>query len=237
MNIEQISWDKENYELFLKWLEEIKDLKYRNFHSKLILEEMPVIGIRTPILKEIAKQISIGNYQLFIKENRHYYYEENILHGLLIGYLKIDFNQTLEKLNEFLPYNLNWAINDITCANVKQFKTNKEKGYIWILDNLHTEDPWKIRFGFVLLLNYYITEEYIDHILELSIQKYIDYYYVNMAIAWLLSICYIKYPDKTIFVLKNNLLSPWIHNKTISKIRDSHRVSKKQKDYLKTLVR
>ena len=237
MNTEQISWNQKNYELFFKWLIEKSDCNYRNFHSKLILNEMPLIGIRTPLLKELAKKISMGDYQSFIKENQHYYYEENVLHGLLIGYLKIDFAYVLKELDNFLPYNLNWAINDIVCANTKLFKINKEKGYQWILKLLQTKDPWKIRFGLVLLLNYYITEEYIDQILDLCTQEYIDHYYVNMAIAWLLSICYINYPDKTITLLKNNLLSLWIHNKTISKIRDSYRVSKDQKNYLKTLVR
>lgn len=229
------NWSPKNYQQFLKKLETLQDQKFREFQSKLILNEMPLIGIRTPLLQEIAQNLSTQNYLGFIKYNSHHYFEETMLHGLILRYLNIDFKTLLNMLDRFLPYNTNWAINDIVCTNLKQFKKNQQIGYKWILNLLASKNPWDIRFGFVLLLNHYMTDTYIDSILKIITKPYIDHYYVNMAIAWLTSICYIKYPEKTILILENNLLNPWIHNKTISKIRDSKQISKQKKDYLNTL--
>ena len=232
-----VKWNKKNYQEFINYLYELQDLRYQQFQSKLILNEIPLIGIRIPILKKISKQLSKGDYKSFIKYNSHLYFEEIILYGLVLSYLKIDFKTIIIYLNDFLPFNSNWAINDTVCASLKIFSKNREEGFKWILEKLHSNNPWDIRFAFILLLDHYMVDEYIDDILQLVQTSYINHYYVNMAIAWLLSICYIKYPEKTIMILENKKLDIWIHNKTISKIRDSYRVTKDKKDYLKTLIR
>ena len=233
MNLNCSSWNYENYQQFLQWLTNQQDIEYQKFHSKLILEECKVIGIRMPILKQIAKEISKGNYKEFLIWNEHFYYEEKMIHGLLLGNIKIDFASRLNLLNEFLPFNQNWAINDGVCANLKQFKNNQEQGYLWILTLIYSNHPWKIRFGIVLLLDYYINDNYIEKILEIACKTYPSHYYVEMAIAWLLSFCYIKYPEKTEPIIESKRLNSFIQNKTISKIRDSYRVTKEKKDYLK----
>lgn len=237
MNLETTIWNQKNYQKFIDYLFSLQDIKYKDFQSKLILESINMIGIRLPILHKLAKQIARGNYQEFLNYNSHFYYEEIILHGLILGYLNINFGDLLDKLDNFIPYNTNWAINDTVCANLKLFKKNQEKGFIWISEQLKSTNPWNIRFGFVLLLDHYLNNQYIDIILKLCCNSYIDHYYVNMSISWLLSFCYIKYPDKTVEVLKKKQLSTWIQNKTISKIRDSYKVSKEKKDYLKTLIK
>lgn len=237
MNLETVTWNFENYQKFIQYLLSLQDLKYQKFQSKLILEKVNIIGIRFPILHDLSKKISKGNYQTFLKYNTHYYYEEILLHGLTLGYSKIDFQELQKELDAFLPYNTNWAINDTVCASLKQFKKHQEEGFHWILEKLKSKNPWDIRFGLILLLDHYINDQYIEIILALCCKEYIDHYYVNMAIAWLLSFCYIKYPDKTIKILEEKKLSKWIQNKSISKIRDSYRVSKHEKDYLKTLIK
>lgn len=90
---------------------------------------------------------------------------------------------------------------------------------------------------FVLLLDYYIEQEYLEKIFNLCNNYNTNDYYVKMAVAWLISICYIKYPDATLDYIKNNKLDDFTHNKVISKIKDSQRVSKEKKKYLDTLRR
>ena len=237
MMLETITWNSKTYQEFVAYLQSLQDKKYVDFQSKLITEDIVMIGIRSPILHDLAKKISKSDYKAFLKYNTHSYYEETLLHGLILGYIKIDFKELLKELDTFLPYNTNWAINDTVCANTKQFRKNREQGFQWILKKLKSNNPWNIRFGFILLLDHYINEQYIDTILQLCSYNYTDYYYVNMAIAWTLSICYIKYPDKTKKLLQKKCLNAWIQNKTISKIRDSYRVSKEEKDYLKSFTK
>lgn len=233
MKLNNIEWNKDSYKEFINYLYSLEDKKYKDFHKKLILDEN-LIGIRTNILKNISKEISKTNYKEFIKLNKHNLYEEKIIHGLILGYLN-DFNDVLDELDKFITYNTNWAINDTVCANLKIFKKNQIEGYKFILDYLKIDDPKKIRFALVLLLDHYINDNYIDKILNIVNNIQNDDYYVKMANAWLISICFIKYPDKTYKLLLKNNLDKFTFNKAISKICDSSRVEKEIKEELKKL--
>ena len=210
----------------MKYLYNLQDLKYRDFHSSLGINKEYLIGVRTPILKKIAMDISNGDYNDFIKLNRHETYEEIIIHGLIIGYLKVDFNIVVELLEDYIPYIDNWALCDLVCSNLHIWNKNTKTGLTFVKKALKSENQWFKRVGIVLLLDYYINDDYIDYILN-TFETYNSYeYYVIMAIAWLLSICYIKYPDKTSVLLKKKVLKKEIQNKTIQKIRESNRVGK-----------
>ena len=178
--------------------------------------------------QEIAKEIVKGNYLEFIKLSHDDLYEEKIIHGLIIGYIKEDFKVIINLLDTYIPCIDNWAVNDTVCANLKIFKNNQE-GYRYIKKLLKSKEPFTIRFALVLLLDFYVNEEYIDKILKIINEIKHDNYYVKMANAWALSICYIKYPEKTIPFLKKNNLDKWTQNKAISKIKDSKRVAKEEK--------
>ncbi len=213
----------------------LQDLKYKEFHSKLILDNN-LIGVRTFELKKIAKYIAQNDYKEFIKCNKHEFYEENVIHGLILGYLKLDFLSLKPYIDEFLKYINNWAVCDLTVSNLKIFKNNnfKKIGFKEVKKYINNPNPWINRFGYVLILTYYINDDYIDKIFKLC-ENYKDYYYVKMAIAWLISICYIKYKEKTIIFLKNNKLDNWTYNKTIQKIIESNRVSNSDKDILRKM--
>ena len=234
MTLENIIWNKDTYQEFINYLYSLEDIKYKNFHSNLILDNN-LIGIRTPLLKDIAKKISKSDYNEFIKLNRHTTYEETIIYGLIIGNLNADFNTIKLYLNAFIPYINNWAINDIVCANLKIFKKYPDEGFIFINECLNSNNCWSIRFGLVLLINYYINDDYINKVLGISNSINNDNYYVKMANAWLISICYIKYPKITHRFLLNNNLDTFTFNKAISKICDSRRIDNQTKNILKAL--
>lgn len=220
-----------NYNEFIELLYSYQDLKYKEFHGKLILDNN-LIGVRTPILKRIAKNISQGDYNKFIDLNNHNLYEEKMIYGFLLGYIDEDFDILKELINDFLPYIDNWAICDMTASNLKAFKKNKRLGFEQIKMYLRSENPWVNRFGYVLLLDYYVDDNYIDKIFILC-EKYTDEYYVKMSIAWLLSMCYVKYKEKTLEFLNKNIIDKWTYNKTIQKIIDSNRVNDEEKIILR----
>jgi len=228
--------DYSNYNEFIKYLESQKDIKYKNFHFKLLKnDKINLIGIRTSKLKKIAKEISKNNYQNFILKNTHKTYEETLIHGLILGYLNMDFNKLEKLLNEFIPNIDNWATCDLTVTNLKIFKQEQENGYKYISKCLKSKNIWKQRVGIVLLNSYYINDEYINIILEIIPNIKTNEYYLQTAIAWLISTCYIKYPDITINILKEKKLDIFIHNKSIQKIIESKRISNKEKEKLKQL--
>ena len=97
MNLNNFNY-KDNYNKFLKYLYSYQDLNYLKFHSKLV-KDKNIIGIRIPILKKIAKEISKSNYKDYIKYNSHNTYEEDMIYGLILGYIKEPFKAVLEHLN------------------------------------------------------------------------------------------------------------------------------------------
>lgn len=226
-------WNVETYKQFIKDLETYSDSKYKKFHFKLLNSDVNLLGVRTPILKKIAKSISTTNYSDWLKYNKHTCYEEVLLHGLVVTYTKNNWDRFINEFDNFTKYIDNWAACDIVCANAKIFKKHLKEGLNYINLCLNDKNTWKIRVGLVLLLDFYINDDYINTVLKLANQKYSEEYYVKMAQAWLISICYIKYPKITEKFLYNTSIDQWTLNKTISKICDSKRITKETKLRLK----
>lgn len=232
MNLKNIIWNEENYQEFINYLISLEDIEYKKFHFKLLGAEKNLIGIRTPKLKEIAKEISKGNWEDFIKCSQNNYYEEEVIKGLTLGFIKCNFETRRYYLNNFINEIDNWAICDITVGNLKFLKKEKDIYYNFIKECVLSNERWRIRFGLVILLSYYLEEKYINEIFSLCSFITNKEYYVKMAQAWLISIMFIKFRDKTMEYIKNNGLDSWIQNKAIQKIRESTRVSKEDKDFI-----
>ena len=230
MELAKKTWTKKDYQEFIKYLFLIKEEKYQKFQQNIIPNK-DIIGIRTNKLKQIAKEISKGNYQEFLSIMKNNYYEENILYGLILTNIN-DPNILIPYLNKYILIIDNWASCDLTISNLKIVKNNKDIFYKYIIDNINNNYSYARRFCYVLLLNYYIEEQYLDTIFKLCNIKNNDYY-VNMSIAWLISICYINYKEQTINYLKNNELNKFTYNKALQKIIESKQVNNNEKSLLK----
>ena len=232
----EYNWNKENYQKFLDYLDANKDLKYREFHYRLLKDNsINFIGVRTPTLKDIAKQVSKTNYIEFIKLNALKTYEEKTIYGLLLGYLKIDFNILLNLINNYLVNIDNWATCDLTCANLKIFKKNKEIGFNYLKNKVNSNNIWIQRFVIVMFLDYFLCDEYIDDVLKAISSIDTNEYYVEMAMAWLLATAYINYQDKVLSLLKSSKISKNVTNLTIKKANESYRITKEKKKLIKNL--
>lgn len=235
MELIRNNWNSNDYKEFINYLFSIRDIKYKKFHSSLSVGN-EVIGIRTPDIKRIAKEISKGNYKEFLSLLGNEYYEEITLYGFILCNIK-DFDISNKYLNEYKYRINNWASCDLFCSSYKIVKKNKDYYYNFINDNINSDNIWIRRLCFVLLLDYYIEDKYLENIFYLCDKYNTNDYYVNMAVAWLISICYIKYRDITLNYILNNNLDDFTFNKTISKIRDSYRVCMEDKVYLNSLKR
>ena len=151
---------------------------------------------------------------------------------MILGFIKVDYEVRKGYIDSFIAEIDNWATGDIVVGNLKFLKKEKERYYDFIKECTSSDNPWKIRFGLVTLLGYYLEDRYIDEIFLLCSSVINREYYVKMAQAWLISIMFIKFRDKTLEYLKNNDLDSWTQNKAIQKIRESTRVSKEDKDFI-----
>lgn len=235
MNLIRDSWSKEVYKEFIEYLFDIRDIKYRDFHSNLGVGDN-VIGIRTPILKRMAKDIIKGNYREFLDLLNENYYEEVTLYGLIICNIK-DIEESIKCLEIYKNKINNWASCDLFCSGYKIVKNNKDYYWEYINDNISSCNLWIRRMCFVLIISYYIEDKYLEDVFRLCDKYNTSDYYVQMAIAWLISICYIKYGDRTLKYIKNNKLDDFTHNKLIQKIKDSYKVSAEDKEFLNKLKR
>lgn len=219
----------------IKKLFELGDERYAAFQAKLVptIRKELIIGVRVPELRKLAKQlINEEGYIDFLKELPHRYYDENMLHSLIISELK-DYDRCVLLLEDFLPYIDNWAVCDSLSPRV--FKKNKS-GLIEKIKNWSSsEATYTIRFGLEMLMTHFLSEDFSPSYLDIACSVKSEEYYVNMMIAWFFATALAKQWDSTISYLETSKLSNWVHNKTIQKACESFRISDEQKKYLKTL--
>ena len=229
-----LHWNKDKYQEYIKYLKEIKEEQYKEFHSKLCFTKYEILGIRVPIMRKIARQISNTDYETFLKISESNYYEEVFISGLVISNIK-DENIFLNNFYSYINKIDNGGICDTFCNSLKIVNKNPQK-YFNIAKKLSiSKEEFISRVGLIIILNFFVKEEYLNEIFKILDTITSDKYYINMAEAWLVCELYIKFPVQTEKYLKNNRLNKFTHNKSISKIRESYRVSRNQKDYLNTL--
>lgn len=218
-----------------KRLFELKDLKFRDFNAKLIpnISKDTIIGVKTPQLKQLAKELyKSGEYKDFIVSLPHRYFEENQLHAFAISHI-IDFDIAIYELERFLSYVDNWATCDqlIMKAIAKNPERILSKIDLWLASG----KIYTIRFAIGLLMRYFLEEKFDKKYLDKVATVRSDEYYINMMIAWYFATALAKQWEASVKYIEEKKLSIWVHNKTIQKARESFRITNEQKEYLKGL--
>ncbi len=219
------------------YLKQFEDKKYQAFTAKLIPDtKYQILGIRTPQLKTIAKEVckDTGDALTFLNQ-KHEFYEEYLLHGIVLAYVKIPINTVFDLIEKFLPSIDNWGICDCTVMGLKIFKKQPKLALTKIEKWLQSKQTYTIRFAIVALLDYFLDENFNEDIFHLVNKVQSANYYVKMAVAWFYSVALVKQYDSAIKYLESKTLDKFTHNKTISKACDSFRISNKTKQYLKSL--
>ena len=229
-------WNKENYEKFVKYLLSLQDKKYKEFHSSLVLNsKYEMIGIRVPIMRDIAKNIAKwGNIEDFLKYAENRYYEEVMIQGFVISHIKDEslFNKYFQT---FIKKIDNWAICDSFCSSIKIIRKYEEKYFKNAIKFALNNKEFISRVGLVMILNHFINKKNLDIIFETLNKIKSDKFYINMAEAWLLCEMFIKFPKETKAFFEKNNLNKFTQNKAISKIHDSYRISEDEKELLNKL--
>ena len=211
----------------------MQDKKYKEFHSSLSPNVDNIIGIRVPVLRNYAKEVIKKYNQEEIKIGDKYY-EELLLQGMIIGLQnKESIENIIVKVNKFVPKINSWGVCDTFCAGLKITKKYQKEMFRVIEKYLKSNKEYELRFAIVMLLDYYINDEYIDTVLKILNTIKLDKYYVQMANAWAISICLVKYYEKTVEFLENCNLDNFTYNKAIQKAIESYRITDKQKEDLR----
>ena len=225
-------------EIIIKDMFDLKDEKYKQFHSNLCPNTDNIIGVRVPEIRKYVKKIikEVPNYLDEIKTEKFKYYEEVLIYGLYIVLDKLEQKSFFEKLDIFVPLIDNWAICDIVAGSIKINKTKKNEFYKYIKKYYNSKKEFERRF-FVVMLFHFLEDDYINQILSDINNIDTKDYYVSMAIAWLVSGIYIKYKDNCLKFLEDNNLDNKTYNKACQKIIESNRVTKEEKYKIRKMKR
>lgn len=212
----------------------LQDLKYKKFHSKLCPNNDNIIGVQVPVLKKLAKDLYKEDKNVLSKIGDKYY-EEVMLQGLIISLSTVSVDKKLSLIEKFVPKIDNWAICDVFCSSLKIKKTEKEEYFKFLHRYISSYEEFEVRFLIVMLLMHFLEEEYLDDIFSIIDKIYKEKYYIKMAVAWFLSIAYIKYPTKTLNAIKPLKIDAWTYNKALQKIIESKRVNDSDKDIIRKM--
>lgn len=213
----------------------MQDEQYRSFQSKLIptVEQDTVIGVRTPELRKLAKQmVKRDDVYTFLNELPHQYYDENQLHAFIVSEIK-DFKCCVEEVCKFLPYVDNWA----TCDQMspKIFKKHRQELLTFIREWIVSDRTYTVRFAVGMLMVHFLDEDF-DLIYPEMVSKIrSDEYYINMMVAWYFATALAKQYEEVLPFIEERRLDSWTHNKAIQKSVESSRITQEQKIYLKSL--
>lgn len=228
----------------LKILKNQEDQDYKEFNDKIVPGVKNAIGVRLPALRALAKEIAKKDYVTYLAEldqieKEQLYHEELLLQGIIIATIKIDADTRLDYIKNFIHRINNWAVCDTFCSSLKFTKKNENLVWEFIQPYLKDDREFFARFGVVMLMCYFIKEEYIAEDLKILEKINQDGYYTKMAVAWALSVCYVKFPEQTrvFFKKDSNHLDDFTYNKAIQKIKESYRVTKEEKVFLNSLKR
>jgi len=218
-----------------KQLFDLSEKEYADFIRKLTPSADPksFIGVRVPKLRAVAKDFKkTKECEAFLDTMPHKYYEENLLHSILLIDVK-DFDELIERIEAFLPYIDNWAVCDT--LRPKAFKKNRDKLLPYVKKWSKSKEEYTIRFGIDTLMSEYLDEDFDPKLIEIAAKVKSKEYYVQMMVAWYFATALAKQWDDTIPYIEGKKLDPWVHNKAIQKAIESFRITEKQKTYLRKM--
>ena len=225
----------------------ITEVDYRKFTSALLPGIENVLGVRLPILRDMAKKIVKADWRNELAQSQDIYFEEIMLRGLIIGYSNTDIDETLQYIEGFVPLINNWSICDSFCVSLKMMQKNRAKVWVYLQKYLNSEQEFEVRFGIISLLDHYIkcdgngksikrlrsvtladvenaseqNGEYIERVLHALNREFTQGYYTQMAAAWALAEAFCTFPYKTMKTLEHCKMDDFTYKKTLQKIYES----------------
>ncbi len=206
-------------------------------YQKLTPGIKPVLGVRIPELRKLAKEIAKEDYKGFLVANPMDTFELETLQAFVIGYAKDDIQQILHFFRAFVPLVHDWSVNDSLCQTFRIARKYPQEVYDVLMEYVDSKDEFEVRIVAVTLMSHFLNDTYIDQVIEVLDRLYAKDYYAKMGIAWAVATVMAKYPDKCMAYLKNNHLDDWTYNKSIQKMIESYRVSDADKEMLRAMKR
>ncbi len=220
-------------------LEELAEEKYKEFTGSLIPGSRRILGVRIPVLRNMAKDIAKGDWRAYLENASDETFEEVNLQGFVIGYTKASYEELLPYIKNHVSKINDWSLCDGFCATLKIVKKHKDKFKKELKKYAKKNSEFEQRFVAVMLMNYYLEEADIDETLTMLDGLKNDKYYCQMGVAWAIATAMAKRRDKVMAYMQdgNNSLCDFTYNKAIQKMIESYRITDEDKRVLKGMKR
>lgn len=230
-------WTEDRYRDLTDTLRSLAEEPYRAFHQRLVPEVNNLLGVRLPLLQAISREIAKGDWASYLQAARTDTYEETMLQGLVIGRIRADLDTVWPLVEEFVPKVDNWGVCDSFCAGLKIVGSHRAEVWPRLLPYLRSEQEFACRFGVVVLLDFFVVDDYIDRVLEELLRIRSEAYYIQMGVAWALSLCFVRYPQRTESALRQSPPPAAIYQKALQKIVESRRISAEERERVRVWKR
>lgn len=208
---------------------------FKNFTQKIVNSASQVIGVKTIHIKNLAKQIASDKPKMFLDQQTLPFYEQKLLYGFVLAYAKLTVDEFINYLNFYLNIIDSWALVDSPICVMKIIQKNKSVFFDFLVSNLKHTNPYACRFSIIAFFKFYLTDDYINQIINIYKNINSSEYYINIGLSWGVCEILIKNYKKGVELLSEKSLPTWIQNKSIQKACESFRLNLEQKAYLKTL--
>ncbi len=234
MELQIQKWSSASYQQVTEHLQTLAEKDYRQFRIKIVKSPTPILGIRQPTLRKFAAQILKGDALSFLNIQKGKFFEEQMLHGYVLAGVDLPYEQKRNLIFAFLEHMDNWSICDDFVTALKPFLRQNRPQFLTDIRFLaDDQNPWKVRFLLVVLLESYLEPEFLKDAVSLCTTIHREEYYIEMAQAWLLSMAYLRDPALVMRALSQRKEDCFLVLKTISKILDSYQTTEEQKTGLR----
>lgn len=203
---------------------------YAAFNKRIVNTKMPVIGVRVPDLRRLARELapstSAADISKLLLKAQNESFDYVLLCGLLITHARLDDQTTIDLAKQYLPHVDSWAHIDVFVEKKRRFA-----GEVWwdfALECLQNEDEFTVRYGVISLMTNFLDEAHIDQVFAVLRNVKHDGYYVKMALAWLYAMAAVNFFELTLAELENGQIDAWTRNKSYQKMRESRRFTPEQ---------
>lgn len=216
-------------------LARLAEERYRAFSARLLPPGTRLIGVRLPRLRHLAREIAGGDWRAYLEAAGKDTFEEVMLQGMVIGCAACNCEERLRRVRGFLPLIDNWSVCDSFCAGLKFTRAHKAEVWSFLESYFSSKREYSVRFACVMLLDYYVEEADLARDLAVLDRLSGQPYYAMMAVAWAISILYIRYPHAVSAYLLESNLDDVTYQKALQKIMESQQVGAAAKARIRAL--